>query len=112
MLNRLCRVVCRPCSCVRHSGKIGTETLIQMTRDMAAGCDHLSAHGIVHRVRFRPSLSLSLSLSQSFCSFIGNRLQDLAARNLLLEIKRNGEHHVKVRAAALTRTGLIPCHLC
>jgi serine/threonine protein kinase len=36
---------------VRCSGKIGTETLIQMTRDMAAGCDHLSTHGIVHRVR-------------------------------------------------------------
>jgi serine/threonine protein kinase len=61
-------------------GKIGTETLIQMTRDMAAGCDHLSAHGIVHR--------------------------DLAARNLLLEIKRNGEHHVKVCDFGLSR-GLV-----
>ncbi|ELR17771.1 protein kinase domain containing protein [Acanthamoeba castellanii str. Neff] len=61
-------------------GKIGTETLIQMTRDMAAGCDHLSTHGIVHR--------------------------DLAARNLLLEIKRNGEHHVKVCDFGLSR-GLI-----
>ena len=37
-----------------RSGKIGTETLIQMTRDMAAGCDHLSTHGIVHRVRCPP----------------------------------------------------------
>jgi serine/threonine protein kinase len=41
-----------------------------MTKDLAAGMDHLAAHGIIHR--------------------------DLAARNLLLEIKRSDVYRVKV----------------
>lgn len=50
--------------------EIDQNVLVQMTKDVAAGMDHLATHGIVHR--------------------------DLAARNLLVEVKRSGYHRVKV----------------
>jgi len=53
------------------------ESLIQMTKDLAAGMDHLAEHGIIHR--------------------------DLAARNLLLEIKRSDVYRVKVCDFGLSR---------
>ncbi|ELR11863.1 protein kinase domain containing protein [Acanthamoeba castellanii str. Neff] len=62
---------------IRNQGAVSVESLIQMTKDLAAGMDHLAEHGIIHR--------------------------DLAARNLLLEIKRSDVYRVKVCDFGLSR---------
>jgi len=62
---------------IQNRDKISTEKLIQMTKELAAGMDHLTIHGIIHR--------------------------DLATRNLLLEIKRSDIYRVKVADFGLSK---------